>query len=240
MTAKRESGLRARIATALRARGWLVLVQHGSAYTAAGVSDLLVNASGRFCAIEVKTDTGTPSPSQILFLKQVRRAGGVSFIARSARAAVRGVEYFREKPMPEQLELNLDDLLASLDYDHDTATTPPNDTPSEAYEALSFDEPAVPTKGPPDLDIAGFPMNNTGSNIGPAATVNVSPGQLDEQHALLWSGIETLNTRISRLSDLVQDLAQATRALADGKAIRDNAQDGPKTRKPRAAKATEE
>mgnify|MGYP000438039372 CR=1 FL=1 len=61
-----------------------------------GGSDLLgivtmPDGVGRFCAMEVKSATGRPSPEQIAFLDAVRRRGGFAAIVRSvedARAAV--------------------------------------------------------------------------------------------------------------------------------------------------------
>lgn len=38
---------------------------------------------GVFCAIEVKTDTGKPTPEQVNFIKRIRQHGGIAEICRS-------------------------------------------------------------------------------------------------------------------------------------------------------------
>src|SRR6185503_8099288 len=50
-----------------------------------GSSDLIgiLNPSGRFVAVEVKTSTGRIRPEQEMFLALVRRSGGIAFVARS-------------------------------------------------------------------------------------------------------------------------------------------------------------
>lgn len=77
---------------ALRGRGWLVVVQHGGLYSRVGVSDLLVCAQGRFCALEVKTDTGRPTRAQVEFLADVDRHNGIARVVRSVEQAIREVE----------------------------------------------------------------------------------------------------------------------------------------------------
>ena len=92
MTSKPESRLRTRIAKALRARGWLVVVQHGGLYSQVGVADLLGCARGRFFALEVKMPGGSPAPAQYLFIDTVAKAGGISAIVRSPEAAIAVIE----------------------------------------------------------------------------------------------------------------------------------------------------
>lgn len=49
-----------------------------------GSSDLIGwTHDGMFCAVEVKTDTGSPTKEQLVFIREVHRAGGFSGIARS-------------------------------------------------------------------------------------------------------------------------------------------------------------
>lgn len=49
-----------------------------------GSSDLIGwTSTGRFLAIEVKTNKGIPSTEQINFIEAVNRSGGIAFIARS-------------------------------------------------------------------------------------------------------------------------------------------------------------
>ena len=50
---------------------------------AIGSSDIIgITPDGRFLAVEVKTDTGRATKEQLQFIESVRRAGGVSGIAR--------------------------------------------------------------------------------------------------------------------------------------------------------------
>ncbi len=51
---------------------------------AAGTSDRTCCIGGRFVAIEIKSATGKPTPSQEQYLARVRAAGGVAIVARSA------------------------------------------------------------------------------------------------------------------------------------------------------------
>lgn len=92
--AKAESSLRRSIIGALRREGWLVVSLPGGPFTGAGRPDIVVCANSKFGAIEIKTKKGKLSPAQELWLRAVRRAGGFSFVARSAKEAVEGVRYF--------------------------------------------------------------------------------------------------------------------------------------------------
>ena len=59
-----------------------------------GSSDLIgiLRPSGRFIAIELKTETGRPTEEQVLFLDLVRRAGGFACIVRSVDEAIQAVD----------------------------------------------------------------------------------------------------------------------------------------------------
>jgi hypothetical protein len=61
---------------------------------AVGSSDLIgiLRGSGRFVALEVKTDTGRPKPEQILFIELVRQCGGFACIVRSPDEAAAAVD----------------------------------------------------------------------------------------------------------------------------------------------------
>ncbi|HLN19159.1 MAG TPA: VRR-NUC domain-containing protein [Patescibacteria group bacterium] len=48
-----------------------------------GISDILAVIGGRFVAIEVKSKTGKPTPSQLIFMDKVNKSGGLAFVARS-------------------------------------------------------------------------------------------------------------------------------------------------------------
>ena len=59
--------------------GWCVKF-FANAFTKAGVPDLLCCINGYFVAVEVKAESGRPSPLQIKNCDQIREAGGFSFI----------------------------------------------------------------------------------------------------------------------------------------------------------------
>ncbi len=63
-----------------------------------GSSDLVgvLAPSGRFVAVEVKTDTGRLRPEQELFLALVRRSGGIAFVARSVDDFLLGMKPYIE------------------------------------------------------------------------------------------------------------------------------------------------
>ncbi len=46
-------------------------------------------ATGRFLAVEVKTEKGKPTQEQLNFLEQVKNAGGIAGVARSVEDALR-------------------------------------------------------------------------------------------------------------------------------------------------------
>lgn len=61
-----------------------------------GASDIIgIGPRGRFLALEVKSQTGRPSPAQLVFLDVVRRMGGIAGIVRSAAEAIALVEQAR-------------------------------------------------------------------------------------------------------------------------------------------------
>lgn len=50
----------------------------------AGVPDILFSFKGRFCAVEVKTSKGRVSELQKWHIQQIRKSGGIAFVAKSA------------------------------------------------------------------------------------------------------------------------------------------------------------
>lgn len=63
-----------------------------SQHSKRGVSDILgILPGGRLLAIEVKSKTGRLSRWQVLFLDDVRRNGGVAFMARSVDDVILGL-----------------------------------------------------------------------------------------------------------------------------------------------------
>lgn len=56
---------------------------HGSMYQKAGVPDILACINGKFVGIEVKRPGGIVAPLQDWVMYEIRRAGGVAFVAYS-------------------------------------------------------------------------------------------------------------------------------------------------------------
>ena len=61
-----------------------------------GVADILACVSGRFLAIELKSDRGRLSEEQKFFLERVQIAGGFAMEARSLDEIIQMVELIRE------------------------------------------------------------------------------------------------------------------------------------------------
>lgn len=61
----------------------LTNVVRKEACTVSGISDLLICYHGRFVAIELKDDIGTPSTLQSKFIADVEDAGGVGAVCRT-------------------------------------------------------------------------------------------------------------------------------------------------------------
>lgn len=92
MQSGREVNIRSRIVKDLRGRGAYVNVNHGTAYSGRGRSDIEACLAGRFIAIETKTPAGKARAKQEWRLEQVRRAGGVGIIAREFAAYTEELE----------------------------------------------------------------------------------------------------------------------------------------------------
>jgi len=65
----------------------------------AGSSDIIgmENKTGRFIAIEVKTEIGKLTEKQEAFLFKVREGGGIAFVARSVEDVIKALEEFRNE-----------------------------------------------------------------------------------------------------------------------------------------------
>lgn len=57
-------------------------------YKIKGISDITGIISGRFLAIEVKSETGKLTPEQRVFLASVNNEGGIAFVARSLKQCI--------------------------------------------------------------------------------------------------------------------------------------------------------
>lgn len=79
----REKSIENKIKTYLRSKGAYCVKYHGNQFSQVGVPDLLVCYKGRFIGIEIKNETGKTSPLQDVNIHNIKRAGGISFVARS-------------------------------------------------------------------------------------------------------------------------------------------------------------
>ena len=76
-----ESELQARVIDLLEI--YTQVINREAAATRRGVSDITCCIGGKFVAIELKDDKGTPSPQQLRYLEKVEESGGVSGICRT-------------------------------------------------------------------------------------------------------------------------------------------------------------
>jgi len=56
---------------------------HGSVYMRAGIPDIIVCLKGRFVGIETKDGDNKPSELQKAHIRQIKKAGGIGFVAYS-------------------------------------------------------------------------------------------------------------------------------------------------------------
>lgn len=86
-----EGMLTASVKQLLRAAGifhWKVYQTLGST---PGVSDIIGCMGGKFFAVELKAPKGTASKEQLEFIENVKRAGGIGFIAHSLDEVIDGL-----------------------------------------------------------------------------------------------------------------------------------------------------
>ena len=83
-----ETALTAAIMAALRTRGAWVYKAQGTAYSQAGVPDLLVGYQGRFIALEVKLPGERATPRQEWVMGRIRAAGNVAVVVHSVEEAL--------------------------------------------------------------------------------------------------------------------------------------------------------
>jgi hypothetical protein len=93
-----ESKLSRSIIDAIRARGGFAFKVHGNALMMAGLPDVIGCYRGFMLALETKMPEGKgPEPIQRLRIKQIRGAGGVSYVVRSVRDARRVMDAIDRK-----------------------------------------------------------------------------------------------------------------------------------------------
>ena len=76
-----ESELQARVIELLEI--YTRVINREAAATRRGVSDITCCIGGRFVAIELKDDKGTPSPQQLRYLEKVEESGGIGGVCRT-------------------------------------------------------------------------------------------------------------------------------------------------------------
>ena len=80
-----EAGIIGRIRKYLRTvDGLFFWKEHGGQYGTGGIPDIIVCYQGRFIAFECKTDKGKVTTLQEATIKQIRAAGGIAEVVRSA------------------------------------------------------------------------------------------------------------------------------------------------------------
>lgn len=70
---------------------WFIKYWAGSRFTKEGIPDILCCINGHFVAVEVKSQTGRPSPLQLHNIRKIREAGGFAFVLYPS-----GYEKFKE------------------------------------------------------------------------------------------------------------------------------------------------
>ena len=79
----REKNIENKIKTYLKGKGAYYVKYFGNSYSQVGVPDILACYKGRFIGIEVKNETGKTSPLQDYNIEAIKKAGGISLVARS-------------------------------------------------------------------------------------------------------------------------------------------------------------
>lgn len=79
----REKNIENKIKSYLKSKGAYYVKYHGNQFSQVGVPDLLVCYKGNFIGIEVKNEIGKTSPLQDVNILNIKKAGGLAFVARS-------------------------------------------------------------------------------------------------------------------------------------------------------------
>lgn len=80
---KQETKLQRDIQDYLETIGAYRFKVHGNAYMRAGIPDIVSCLKGRFIGIEAKEDYNKPSELQKAHIRQIKKAGGIGFVAYS-------------------------------------------------------------------------------------------------------------------------------------------------------------
>lgn len=79
----REKSIETNIKKYLKSKGAYYVKYFGNSFSQAGVPDILACYKGKFLGIEVKNEKGKTSPLQDANILAIKKAGGISFVARS-------------------------------------------------------------------------------------------------------------------------------------------------------------
>jgi len=75
-----EKAFETKLKKFLESEGCYCFKVWGGGMQKAGIPDLMICANGCFIAVEVKSDTGKPSPLQLYQIAQINEAGGVGLV----------------------------------------------------------------------------------------------------------------------------------------------------------------
>lgn len=87
-----EKTIVANVMAAARQRGWWAMKQHGSAFSVAGLPDVLVIKDGRAAWMEVKRPGETPTKIQFHMMRVLAEAGCPVVVVTSAGDAIEFLE----------------------------------------------------------------------------------------------------------------------------------------------------
>lgn len=78
----KESVFQTKVVDYFKSRGAWVFNVMGGSFQRSGIPDLLIVDEGNMYGLELKTDIGRPSELQKYNIREIRKAGGYSFILR--------------------------------------------------------------------------------------------------------------------------------------------------------------
>jgi Holliday junction resolvase len=81
----REKNIENNIKKYLKSKGAYYVKYFGNSFSQVGVPDILACYKGRFIGIEVKNEKGKTSPLQDFNLMEIKKAGGISLVARDPK-----------------------------------------------------------------------------------------------------------------------------------------------------------
>ena len=94
-----ETRLRLKIVEALKKefpKGYFRKI-HGNQYQNVGIPDLLCCVESYFFGLEIKTESGTATPAQLLEIESIKRAGGAAGVIRTPEQAIQAVKSYLVK-----------------------------------------------------------------------------------------------------------------------------------------------